>query len=219
MRLIKNLDISFAIGYNFCMNKGKMKKQKVYFFDLARWALIALIVLTTAGYVYILWYFDVNDVLLGSILATVAYVAFTIVYLKALVASSGNMIITDETIRTKLKGNHRRVTVRIADIKDIIIINQPLLTKDNSNELALRVASKNGIILGYGRKALNTLLRRCPNAVFRVSYVGWQLGKKNAVLLGQRGCLGIHKREQLAKLYRVPVETFMPQNDAEVTDI
>lgn len=100
----------------------------------------------------------------------------------------------------------------VESIKEIVVCNESLLAA-NSSDVVLRVNSKNGLIIGHGRIALNALLCNYTDMKFRVHYIGKGLGKKNTILLGQRGRLGKYKIRQFAQIFHLPEDFAQPSID------
>lgn len=146
------------------------------------------------------------------------YIVGTIMFIYSFILLSGSMRLYENKIKTRMKITRKYQTVPIDKIKEIVIQCESILTKKTSSELSLRINSSKGFVLAYGRTALRSLLRTYPKMKFRVKYTGFLLGRKNAILLSQRGCLGVHKRQAVAKLFHISEERLIPIEHFNPTD-
>ena len=72
------------------------------------------------------------------------------------------------------------------------------------NRLMMAVDRECGHFIGNGRRMLRAILKIYPNIPIVVMYSGWRLGKKNAILLAQRGYLSEEQLKEVQKRYRLP---------------
>lgn len=174
--------------------------------------------LFTAGYIFEMYTIAKSKqnatLIIGIVLFSAVYIVSTIVTILVMLQITENMRLYKDKVVTKFDGKTKYITVDLNEINEIVIVEQSLFSF-NASELALRVNSKHGLVLGYGRHALNALLNSYPEMKFRVNYIGRMLGRKNAILLGQRGFLGKYKIKQVAKLYHLSEDFAVPRVEEE----
>lgn len=151
-------------------------------------------------------------------LFSLVYLLGTISFIFNFIWLSGAMRLYENKIETRMKITRKYQTFPIDKIHEIVIQCESILTKNTSSNLSLRINSSHGFVLAYGRTALRALLRTYPNMKFRVKYTGYLLGRKNAILLSQRGYLGVHKRRAVAKLFHIREEKLTPIEKSNPTD-
>ena len=144
------------------------------------------------------------------------YVGCTITFSYYFIWLSGSMRLYKDKIERRMRITRKYYTILVAEIHEIVIQCEPILSK--KSDLSLRINSSKGLLLAYGRTALRALLRTYPNMKFRVKYTGYLLGRKNAILLSQRGYLGVHKRRAVAKLFHIREEKLTPIEKSNSTD-
>lgn len=197
--------------------------KKVSFCQIGKIFMIFMLLLLTVFYVWILHYCiekrtpeNISTFIKLVCIFSLVYLVGTISFIYYFIWLSGSMRLYKDRIETRMRITRRYHTEPIDKIHEIVIQCEPILSK--KSDLSLRINSSKGLVLAYGRTALRSLLRTYPKMKFRVKYTGYLLGRKNAILLSQRGYLGVRKRQLVAKLFHIKEERLIPIAKSYPTD-
>ena len=139
--------------------------------------------------------------LMSAVFLTLAVCIFTLIVIPNL---QGTVKYQEESVLVK-RPHLELYTVHIKKIKRIIVCKQHISELAGRNDsLAIRVDWEDGKLIGVGARMLTAILAIYPHIKVVVLYSGWRLGKKNAILLAQRGCLNERQLREVQKRYHLP---------------